>query len=474
MAVYNYPAPRAPKYRKPLSVENCLPQARLLVNHTEGRTSLGPVKPGDRMLIVTHPDQDVYVREAVTQVLMEAGAEQVDFKYAHELTGDEPQTFSVVDGWKEVEMLATGAVTAAAKQEEVGIPPALRRYLDEHPEYNALRWAESGGRHRQRQIREHGPKYRGLWMHHNWESFLSSGNSTPSEVIAEIERRTIEPLGRASEVRITDPQGTHLEYSLTSDEACRWRNDALMTGHLLFDPLQATVQEMSPWLPASVPPIFHNISGVLAATSCHRGYFPRMELFFERGCLVQVRGGGKYGDGIRELMERHQDVHWPGWPDKGFFWFIDCALCTQPKAYRRTSDMFNSYLKLPNNPEKWRAGVFHFGFGSRRHGPESVKYMKEHNLPNGHIHVHNYFATFEVKLRGTNYWHKIVDKGWLTALSDPEVRAIAYKYGDADQILSYDWIPPLPGINCEGDYREDYAPDPIAYLMKRMEEGKPI
>jgi len=92
----------------------------------------------------------------------------------------------------------------------------------------------------------------------------------------------------------------------------------------------------------------------------------------------------------------------------------------------------------------------------------------------GHIHVHNYFATYEIKVRGTDYWYKIVDKGWLTPMSDPAIRALATKYGNPDDLLSYDWIPPLPGINCEGNYFRDYAPDPVGYLKKRLKEGKTI
>ena len=90
------------------------------------------------------------------------------------------------------------------------------------------------------------------------------------------------------------------------------------------------------------------------------------------------------------------------------------------------------------------------------------------------IHVHNYFATFEIKLRGTDYWYKIVDKGRITAMDDIDIRATSTKYGIPDKLLSYDWIPPLPGINCEGNYLKDYAPDPAAYLKKRVEEHKSI
>ena len=114
------------------------------------------------------------------------------------------------------------------------------------------------------------------------------------------------------------------------------------------------------------------------------------------------------------------------------------------------------------------------GIGSRRHGGKYLRYAEENRLPTGHIHVHNYFVTFEIKLRGTNYWYKIIDKGWPTVMGDPELRALAVKYGDPDDLLSFDWVPPLPGINCEGDYHKDYAPDPAAYLKKRLADNQPI
>jgi len=250
---------------------------------------------------------------------------------------------------------------------------------------------------------------------------------------------------------------------------------AWLKGHLFMDPLQATVveAEIAPHSP-EIGPVFRDLNGVLAGTSNHRGFLPRIQLHFEHGRLVDVKGGGKYGDGIGGLMEKYKNVRWPGYPDKGYFWFCDCALCTIVKAFRRTSDMFKSCWGFPNIAERNRAGVFHLGIGSRRHVEEHLKYAKERKLPLGHIHVHNYFITYEVKLQGSENWYKIVDKGWLTAMSDPDIRTLATKYGDPDKLLSYDWVPPLPGINCEGDYLKDYAPNPVAYLKKRMKEKKSI
>ena len=111
----------------------------------------------------------------------------------------------------------------------------------------------------------------------------------------------------------------------------------------------------------------------------------------------------------------------------------------------------------------------------KQHGRAAMGPVKKgDNLPMGHIHVHNYFVTFEIKIQGTDDWYKIVDKGWFTCMDDSEIRAMAVKYGDPDELLNYDWVPPLPGINYEGDYFKDYAPDPVAFLKRRMKENKSI
>ena len=79
-----------------------------------------------------------------------------------------------------------------------------------------------------------------------------------------------------------------------------------------------------------------------------------------------------------------------------------------------------------------------------------------------------------MKRRSTGDWNRIIDKGRLTALDHPDIRSLATKYGNPDDILSYDWIPPIPGINCEGDYEQDYAEGPVGYLRSRLEAGEPI
>ncbi|MBI2953248.1 MAG: hypothetical protein HYY30_02965 [Chloroflexi bacterium] len=486
MAVYSYPGPRSADYKKPSSVDDCIPQARALTAKlVPSDRPTGPVVPefrvrkGDRLLIVTVPDQDKYVAEAVTQVLTEGGAEEVRFIYPKELTGRDPERYSVEDGWREVALYEEGKAsgTTADLLTGMGLAEATTTFLDTHPEYTGVFLDVAGG-NSTRAFGKHRDKLRGTWPCNNWEWFLSRAHNFPLPLWEEMERRILEPLAKASEVRITDPEGTNIEFSLTAEEAIRWYNNAFVRGHLMMNPFQVTAGEFHGRLGYDVrtPPVFPKANGVLAGTANHCGFFPRIELYFERDRLVEVKGGGRYGDGIRELMDKHNDIQWPGYHDKGLFWLCDTALCTAVGAFRRKSDLFESYWVYPNLPERSRAGVFHLGFGSRAYRDEKTadQYCREHGVQRGHIHVHNYFATFEVRLRGTDYWYKIVDKGQLAALSDPELRAMAAQYGHPDELLKYDWIPPLPGINCEGDYLKDYAPDPTAYLKKRIEEGKTI
>jgi hypothetical protein len=443
------------------------------------RLGLGPVKKGDRVLIVTLPDQDKYVAEAVTQVLMEEGAQQVDFVYPDDF-GKQAVKHSVEDGWKEMEMMeqgiASGALTDVDLVTGLGLCVALNKYLDQHQEYTSA-YCDIGGRNAFRAMSKNNiDRFKGFWPFNNWEEFLSEQWAFPDEVWTEMERKILEAIGKACKVRITDPEGTHLEFPVTIEQAKRWQLYAWLSGHLLMEPLMATASELwgIPKVNPQVAPVFNNVNGVLAGCANHCGYFPRIELYFENGLLVEAKGGGKYGDDIREMMKRYQNLQWPGYPGKGFFWFCDCALCTAVKAFRRKSDRLNSYWIYPNIAERTRAGVLHMGMGVRRHGKEFDKFVMENKLPTGHIHVHNYFPTYEIKLWGSDYWYKVIDKGYITALSDPDLLAITSKYGDPNKVLAYDWIPPLPGINCEGDYLQDYAKDPAAYLKKRESENKTI
>ncbi len=487
MTVYNYPAPRYKEYKEPTSVEECLIAARGLVTKLaegESRPSVGVsphlyTREGSKFLFVTEASQNQYIAEAVKQALMEQGAAKVDFITFGDVGAKEPEPYPVEEGWRESDgMRKRGPVTETGVEPEPTLGALTAKYLDDHLEYSFV-CEGSGGPATYFELGRHGHKWNSFWPYaKNWERFMCESHYLPIDVHFEIENRMIKPLGDACEVRMTDPQGTHLEYSVTEDVAKRFQKWAFLHGHLFMDPLIATSHVYGGKRRTEAPDYIQSIdvprvSGVMGGTSNHAGYYPYMENRFEDGHLVEVKGGGQYGEIIREMMYKYKDIEWPGYPEKGMFWYCATEICTTIGAQRiLRSQNWNG----PNTDERNRMGVYHGGWGTwppRKENREYEEYAKKY-APKGHLHYHLYFFTMEIKIRGTDYWYKILDKGWVTAMDDPVVRAMAAKYGDPDEILKYDWIPPLPGINCEGDYMRDYAPDPVAYLKKRAKEGKTI
>ena len=99
-----------------------------------------------------------------------------------------------------------------------------------------------------------------------------------------------------------------------------------------------------------------------------------------------------------------------------------------------------------------------------------IDYAREKHLPIMHFpHVHNYFSDYEIKLRETGEWVKLIDKGRLTVLDDPDVVRVAALYGEPAHLLDYDWIPTIPGINYQGTYESDYAPDPVRWIRRDVD-----
>src|SRR3990172_3598805 len=116
--------------------------------------------------------------------------------------------------------------------------------------------------------------------------------------------------------------------------------------------------------------------------------------------------------------------------------------------------------------DRRRSGYIHNGFGSPIMGQRELIGA---GLPWSHIHIHNMFGTLEGHTADGEAV-RVIDKGHLTALDDPEIRAVASKFGDPDELLREAWIPGVPGINVPGDYMTDYAQDPIPWIRREATE----
>ena len=99
--------------------------------------------------------------------------------------------------------------------------------------------------------------------------------------------------------------------------------------------------------------------------------------------------------------------------------------------------------------------------------PVTLKWAEDNQLPVGHgMHHHTLLPTYQVRLRESGNWVTLVEHGLVQTYNDPEVRALASRYGNPDELLRRDWIPQLPGITVPGNYNEDYAADPGMYWIE--------
>jgi hypothetical protein len=199
------------------------------------------------------------------------------------------------------------------------------------------------------------------------------------------------------------------------------------------------------------------------------------------GYVAEVKGGGIYGELWREFMKypKINELNYPYQDKPGYWWFYEAGLGTNPKFFRRPDENKEGN----NTSERNNSGVVHWGFGgSVVHDPNKpeeskawIDFPKQNGLPKDHWwHIHNTLLTYRVHVRGTkNTWLTLIDKGEVTAYRTPELRALASRYGNPDDVLGEDWVPYIPGINAPGKY-EDYAKDPwktYAEIMKKVEAG---
>ena len=466
---FDYPAPRYPAYlrqERMTTVEEMLPLARAHARRKYGRSALGNLEPGDEMLIITYPHQHELVYQALREAMLEAGASKVDRLDMTDL-GMEVEEYSAADGWREITdrlppMIESGVEFSVAAD-------TLKRYLEDRPGYTGVLAGEAGRRHWKRAA---GQRVRNNWTYSTYEDFISKANAYPDEVWRLIDLRVVEAFRNAAEVRITSPEGTDLRWTVTEEQAKLWEQGAWQSGHIIGSaiqgirfghPVQTFIAEAKTLMPT--------INGVVGGSSNHTGYFPHVQVHIENGMIREIVGGGKYGELWREVVERYKDVQYPGFPYKGWAYFNDASIGTNPKSYRQMETLWKYNDSWTNLPERAQAGVIHFGFGAEHWDKVFLDYAKENKLPTMHFpHVHNLFSTYEIQQRDTGEWVKLIDKGRLTALDDPDIVRLANTLG-GPELLEYDWIPTLPGVNYPGDYLRDYANDPVPWI-RRDQDGE--
>lgn len=464
-------------------------QARKAAEY-KGRTSLGTLTRNDIALIVVPAHQDREILQVVLDALKEKGI-SADVLWEHDLSGiafNELVHGNAAEGWKELlyfqpsmaEFLTSRAIASMPPGKpirEAGVWKGAKEFLRKNPKYTALFMGTGGqsrdGGHVERGLEEQGSKWRGYWDHINRERFLSKFVLYPSEIVDLLDLKILESASKVEEIRVTDPAGTYFTCPVSEQEASIWARSQAGApwSHAIGYPLMGyrmlgiagtikpTDSELVP-IPKS--------NGVIAGTCGHYGYYPHMKAYLRDGWIERIEGGGRMGDLLQEILVRTRDIQYPGLPGPGWLYLNGIAVGTIPKGFRN-KDMFDSLEHLPNSFDRLRSGVIHWDMGGEHYSEAFSKFTSENKLPARHSwHIHTYFNTYEVRFRGSTEWHKIIDKGHLTTLDDPKVRAVAAKYGAPGELLKEDWIPPIPGINYPGDYMRDYGNDPASWVWKEV------
>ncbi|HEY1374798.1 MAG TPA: hypothetical protein VGH50_20165 [Candidatus Binatia bacterium] len=525
-----YPAPRFPSYLKPpKSIEDIMPYARAAVRQTGGRTPLGLAEKGQTVAIFTEPKADEMVLQAIKRAYEERGVKiqmipesqllgvtkeealksvkalrwftsEQGYMEAHRWILNAFSDPSVPKKWlkekrpdlykamfEKEETLSQEQVDLARKFGGRNVAQAIVKYLDQHKEVDIVFWRRGGRTNTRRQIEPYHNKLYGNFIFDNRYELMNKAATFPGDVWRLVEERVIEPLRWIDQVRVNDPEGTNFSFEVDEKQALAWAKGAYQQGHLFMFPHQALGR--FPYSAVDYPaftkeylyPSLVKVNGVFAGTGNHAGNYPRIEVHVKDGYVSEVKGGGLYGELWREFLKypKINDLKYPYYDQPGYWWIYEAGLGTNPKFFKRPDEN----MEGENSSERNNAGTIHWGFGLRLdHGPQGpveskewVEFAKQNNLPNDHWwHIHNTLPTYQVKIRGTkNTWVTLIEKGEVASLKSPEIRALASRYGDPNDVLSDDWAPYLPGINAPGRY-EDYAKDPwktVTMVIKKIEDG---
>lgn len=443
--------PRCPPYVQAETVDDLVPYLEAVAKrpYNQGLHAAWDLKPGERVLLRVSNWHDPLVVEAAVKVLENSGCRYEVFT---EERGPMPTWY----GHDEVDYYLKRTKELMSWMDEW-------EELAKEDRYDKLLWGYGGPILADDKLKIQRMPFI------TPEMVCSAAHTLPYEVLEAIDRWTWQRVTNAHRVRITDPEGTNLSFTNKPeyyDADRRYFSEEWMR---VWYPQNVAFSR--DYLPGHIwgRPSFHipgeDGEGVIAGTMNHIAPFPRIEMTVKDSQIVEIEGGGEFGDKLRTLHERTRDLQYPEFPRPGLFQWWEASIGTNPKIHRPRKEYlqgFNCGLY-----ERMRSGVIHIGYGTAISSwPERL--ASREGLEVGHFHAHLYFPTYTAEMEGGTEV-KVIEDGHLLALDDPEVREIAAKYGDPDEMLSEDWIPAIPGLNLEGDYLRDYAEDPRDWTMTELE-----
>ena len=452
-----YPAPRTPAYKVDATVEELMPIARVVVRKPSEQEALTPgyaIKAGQRVLILVTSSFDDRVLEAIRRAIEEAGGKPDVMKS----WAPERRTVSANQGHEEIRQYTASGTPQVSR---TGFPKALQAASKTSPAgaYDMVLNGSGGPV----------PVTPFGWEYIPWDTvdkFMFSQAGLPHEVQKAIDDKFWDMVLKARKIHVVDPEGTDLSWKWQPNFASLLREEfpqhggTILPGHLGA-------------FPEFLSPKDAEATGQIAGTINHTGSYPRIVLTLKNNEIVKIEGGGEYGKRWQSVLDMCRGTQFPGFPGPGCGWLEEAAVGSDP--WRARSLSFADYTGEASW-ERGRTGVIHWGLGTSRNVaglPHVEKWFVENKSPVGgsHWHVHTYFNTMDLT-REDGKQFRLIDKGHLTLLDDPEVRKIASKFGNPDELLQEKWIPGVPGINLPGNYLTDYAPDPYQVIKAQMSEAR--
>jgi hypothetical protein len=399
--------PRMPQVKEPTSAEDILPALRTVVTRKPQRTfNEGlALKPGDRVFMVTDSTISPLLAEGFQEAIRDAGGHVDIINLEGYPLMDDP--LELVDGPNTTNWYPDW-LWEGAKQADVLLALAFLKF----PHTPNLPWRTDRASFKARPVQWELPP----------DMLLSSSLDYPLEVWDAIDDKTWELMGGARRIEITEDNGTHLTFDLSAEDwAVRERGGEGEgeSGARPYNPGHIFV----PF------PQARRLEGEITIRSLtFGGPVDPTKLVVEDRKVTQVEGRGSFADRLRQSFAEHKDATYRGLPGPGADWISTFALCTNPK-YRRSPGYENA--RGSARVHSWCLGHRRSGFLHASVGAGLVE--------NGNHKIIRHFDMMFPTLVADG--RPVIEGGHLVALDDPDVRKVAERYGNPDDILGEDWVP---------------------------------
>ena len=405
--------PRMPAVHEPTTVAEILPALRTVVTRRPKRSFQEglSLEPGQHVLIITDSTISPLLVEGLQQAIRESqGHVDVVNLEGYPLVDD---PLELVDGPNTTNWFPNW-VWEAARQADILLCLAFFKF----PHTPNLPWG--------RTAREKGIpaiKARPIQWELPPDMLLSPSLTYPLEIWDAIDDKTWAMIDKARRLEVIDGDGTNLTFDLNPED---WEGNTGFGNEEGGPP--ATDR---PYMPGHIFVPFPKaklLEGQITIRSLtFGGPVEPTRLTVEGRKVTQVEGSGVFADRLRQSFEQYKDQTFRGMPGPGSDWISTFAMCTNPK-FRRSP----SYKSASGSARvhSWclghrRSGFLHASIGAAL-ADENHKVIR---------HFDMMFPTMIADGR------PIIENGHLMALDDLEVRNIAERYGDPDELLREDWVP---------------------------------